>query len=160
MKNLAAAGPLVWIALSASAGCSAVLGNVPTHVRAALGPFVRQGYACSESRADDQSPFRQWQCDDTTLDGVHHTVILDADDQHLKNVIGTIDQSPSATTDRDAAIRFFDEIANVRIGELDPSIKTWIGIHLGGGAQEWFGSVFVTLGELKPVTHLVLFDSA
>ncbi len=159
MKNLAAAGLLVSIAVSASAGCSAVLGNVPTHVRAALDSFIREGYVC-RGGGSDQSAFRQWQCDETTLDGVHYTVTLDADDRHLKNVIGTIDQSTSATTDRDAAIRFFGEIANVRIGELDPSIKTWIGTHLGGGAQESFGSVFATLEELKPVTHLVLFDSA
>lgn len=159
MKRLTAASLLVSLALSATAGCSAVLGNVPTHVRAALDPFIRERYAC-RGGGSDHSAFRQWQCDETTLDLVQYTVILDADDRHLKNVIGVIDQSTSATINRDAAIRFFGEIANVRIGELDPSIKTWIGTHVSGGAQESFGSVFVTLEGLKPVTHLVLFDSA
>ena len=75
MKNLAAAGLLVSLALSATAGCSAVLGNVPTHVRAALDPFIREGYAC-RGGASDHSALRQWQCDETTLDLVHYTVIL------------------------------------------------------------------------------------
>jgi hypothetical protein len=46
------------------------------------------------------------------------------------------------------------------LADPGPSIKSWIATHLGDGAQEWTGSVFVTLDELKPVTHLVLFDPA
>jgi len=125
-------------------------------VRTALDPFVKAGYRCA-GPGTDQSAYEQWQCSSTASQGVSYSVIVDADDAGLKNVLATVDQSGQKEPSAAVAEDFFSQVTDVDFGGSTQMVQAWVHSHLAGGGQEQVGPVLVTLDSLQPVDHLNLF---
>lgn len=145
------------LAAACVAACFGPLQQTPKAVQSALGPFLQAGYTCAAPSAD-HSAFLQWQCDHTSADGVRYSIILDADDSGVKQVLATVDQTPAAAMRREVALDFFMAVADMNLGGASKAIKDWVNRHLADGGQEHLGSLLLTLDNLRPVDYLTVFS--
>ena len=141
------------------AACShSALAGAPPVVRSALDPFISAGYAC-QAHPPDVSGYAQWQCDGTSSDGSVNSVILDASQSAVVNVLATSHRTAAPATGPDGAGAFFDRVTDIPLGVSVSTIKDWVNGNLMRDGQAQFGPVFVTLEIRPPLTTLNLFAS-
>jgi len=156
MRTFALRGLVVGLLAAASmTACSGPLDRAPKPVQAALDPFLKAGYACA-GPSSDNSAFSQWQCDRQSADGVNYFVVLDTDESSVKQVTATVDQSGAASTRREVALDFFEDVARIDVGGSAEAVKDWVTTHVSDGGQEQIGPTLVTLDNLQAVDHLVV----
>ncbi len=146
----------VAIAVSLAA-CSAAPSPAPGYLHPAIDPFLRQGYACTGPTAD-QSAYLQWHCSRVSPDGVETHVLIDGDATAIKNVTATIDQTAARATSPDAVAAFFDQVTDIDVGGSNPKVKNWVGANLVTGGHAQVDRVLISLGRLRPVDDIALFD--
>jgi hypothetical protein len=144
------------VVVSGMAGCSAPLSQAPQSMKTGLQPFLDGGYTCS-GPSSDNSAFSQWVCDRGTAEGTSYHLVVDADEEGIKQVLAIVDQSPQPTADRVVAVEFFAQVASIDLGASARDLSTWISSSIAEGGQRSFGPVFATLEGIRPVCHLTLF---
>jgi hypothetical protein len=155
MRTVALLGLVGLLAAASITACSGSLDRAPKPVQAALDPFLKAGYTCA-GPSSDNSAFSQWQCDRRSADGVRFYVVLDTDESNVKQVTATVDQSGAASTSRQVALDFFEDVARIEVGGSAESIKDWVTTHVSDGGQEQIGPALVTLDDFRAVDHLVV----
>jgi hypothetical protein len=129
------------------------LADAPEGVSNALRPFVDDDFAC-RGPDRDVSVYSQWTCDRAGADDVSYHVVLDGDESGVKQIIGTVDQSRTSLPTSQRLVRFFAKLGSTPLAGPTGEIDAWILSHLEHGGHQHFGTVFVSLDGLQPVTNL------